>query len=129
MDILYKPKCVLNFGQFGFNNNVFSYKTFCALTEKLVGDSLFQLEISNIIKPNENMEFNISELFNNLIMDHADIKKHLEINQFNIFFQISKNYTVVWPEKSESVFIENIDSHKHFTMLTFDEFMIKSALE
>jgi len=135
MDIWYKPKYVFKLNNFkeGFYDKDFIYRIYSGLEEKLVEDALFQLEISVIIKPNQNIEFNISELFNKFIKKQTEVKKYLEINQFNILFFVNKQYICAWPEKTESTFaksfLEKDKDNSNMSILTFDEFMVKSLLE
>lgn len=94
MDILYKPKFVINFQNSSKDRD--TYSCFSALDNELHG-ALFQLEVNEITKPNSNFEYNISEIFNSFIENYEleNFKKLAKIELFNIIISVNDTFFIV----------------------------------
>ncbi len=134
-DILYKPKYVIYINdRFKAHEKCYLY---CALFDSVA--ALFQLEIYNIVKPNENCIFNINDIFkfglNRAVAQTRkellteNFKKLAKIYDFNILINVNDDCFICWPESCEEYMYEKYVNEPGSKILTYEEFMIKSLLE
>lgn len=128
MNVLYKPKYVINFNDYNFIEN--TYKIFSVVEQERIS-SLFQIETTKIFLPDEHGRFNITDIFN-ICIDHIDndvLKINSRFKDFNIIFYVDKKYAAIWPRKFEKELTINDSNGINVDSLTYNEFIIKKLLE